>query len=78
MEYIIIFAVSVLLGLLFALRTQAIIHERPYFATSWTFLSVFISCLLTTYIIHDLYVIMPVSLGQACGTLIVMKSHFFD
>jgi hypothetical protein len=77
MSYFIMFLVSVLLGLLFALRTRSIVSERPYFAASWTFLSVFLSCLITTYILSDVYQIFPISLGQAVGTFIVMKFQFF-
>jgi hypothetical protein len=77
MLYALMFLVSVLLGLLFALRTQAIINDRPIFATTWTFSSVFVSSLLTNYIIQDQYQIFPIALGQGIGTLIVMKIQYF-
>ena len=76
MVYLILFVVSVALGLLFALRTKAIIYEKALLATTWTFLSVYVSCMLTTYIIQDQYQIYPIAIGQAVGAYVVMKCKY--
>jgi len=77
MGYLAMFVASVVLGLLFALRTKAIVLDKKYLASVWTFWSIFASSLMTVFVIQDAYQILPMALGQALGTWIVMKYQFF-
>lgn len=78
MHYVIMFGVCIILGLVYALRTQSIIHDRAYSASLWTAITVLLAILITTHVVKDAWQLIPVCLGQALGTFIAMKIKFFQ
>lgn len=71
------FITCCVLGYMFAKRTQCIVDDKPIKATLYTFFNCAISCFLTFEVIHNPWLILPLSLGHSLGTFVAMKLHVY-